>query len=82
MQDVIEVDEMLRESSVPITPFKPVPFPDEYDIFENVQPVILVVVLVELDQPATLIIDALTLAADVEAEVTVTDVRVSDPCEI
>ena len=52
---------MLSESLFPITPFTHVPFPDEYEIRENVHPVIDVVV-VELDPPSTFSIDALTLA--------------------
>ena len=55
------------------------PFPDECVRRENVHPVIVAVVA-ELDPPSTFTIDALTLAAsEVDSDVTVTDVNVSDP---
>ena len=82
LHDVIDVDETVNESLLPIFPFTHVPFPDEYDIRENVHPLMLMVV-VELDPPLTFTIDVLTFASlDVDADVTVIEDNVSDPCEI
>ena len=45
LHEVMDVSDILSESLLPITPFTHVPFPDEYDIRENVHPLILVDVL-------------------------------------
>ena len=82
VHDVMDVDETVRESVVPIVPLRQVPFCDEFEIIENAQPV-MVVVVVEIVPPARLTIDAVTLAlVEVEEDVTVSDVNTSDPFEI
>ena len=82
LHEVIDVFVIVMESFFPITPLRHVPFPDIYDMRENEQLVIVVVVMVELDPPLTLTIDALTLAGFEFSDVTFTDVSVSDPLEI
>ena len=81
VHDVIEVEEMVRESLLPITPFIHVPFPDANDIRENAHSV-TVAFVVMFDPPAILISDEVTVTTDVDEDVTVMDVRVRDPAEI
>ena len=81
---MMEVDEIFRESLLPITPFKHVPFPDEYVISENVHPLIVVLVVEEEEEepPSIVTIDLLTLAALDPSDLTFTDVNINDPCDI
>ena len=81
LHDMIEVDEIFRESELPITPFTQLPFPDGKDIREKMQSTIEVLV-VRLDPPTRVRIDAFTLTREVEEDVTVMDVNKRDPAEI
>ena len=77
----MEVDEIFRESELPITPFTQLPFPDANDIIEKIQ-LTIVVLVVRLDPPTRVTIDAFTLTREVEEDVTVIDVNKRDPAEI
>ena len=81
VQDVMEVCVMFTVSYWPSVEERIVPLPEGYVIELNAHPVIFTLAFAssDVELPFIFTIDALTLTADADSDVTVMEVKFSDP---